>query len=105
MRSGKKFVWDEKKRQTNLEKHGVDFADAPYVLDGTVLTAESKICSTEKRFVSIGKYEDCTLVVVHTSLDEEPTRIISMRPASRQERRRYNNEISNRLEASEGGAG
>ncbi len=25
------FEWNEKKRQTNLEKHGIDFVDAIYI--------------------------------------------------------------------------
>jgi uncharacterized DUF497 family protein len=28
-----KLIWDEAKRQSNLLKHGLDFADAPEVLD------------------------------------------------------------------------
>ena len=27
------MFWDEIKRQANLEKHGLDFADAPMVLE------------------------------------------------------------------------
>lgn len=29
----KKLIWDETKRQTNLKKHGLDFADANIVLE------------------------------------------------------------------------
>jgi uncharacterized protein len=28
-----RFEWDEEKRQSNLDKHGIDFVDAEQVLD------------------------------------------------------------------------
>ncbi len=28
------FEWDENKRQANIEKHGIDFADAVKIFDG-----------------------------------------------------------------------
>ena len=32
------FLWDERKRQTNLRKHGLDFRDVPDVLEGDTIT-------------------------------------------------------------------
>jgi hypothetical protein len=32
-----RFEWDEEKRQTNLRRHGVDFADAVQIFDNDVL--------------------------------------------------------------------
>jgi uncharacterized DUF497 family protein len=34
------FAWDEAKRQVNLCKHGLDFADASAAFEGTTLTFE-----------------------------------------------------------------
>jgi uncharacterized DUF497 family protein len=54
-----KIVWDEAKRLTNLDKHGLDFADVIYFEWETALitTAHSK------RFKAVGRYEDGIAVV------------------------------------------
>jgi len=39
------FEWDENKRVSNLEKHGIDFADAI-----TVLEDENRISKIDKRY-------------------------------------------------------
>ncbi len=33
------FEWDEAKRELNLSKHGLDFADAPNIFELPMLTA------------------------------------------------------------------
>lgn len=49
------FEWDEQKRQSNLRKHRIDFADAVTALDDpgalTMLDDES---DEEDRFVTLG---------------------------------------------------
>lgn len=35
-----RFIWDETKRQTNLNKHGLDFADAEQVFAGPMAIFE-----------------------------------------------------------------
>ncbi|MBR6900719.1 MAG: BrnT family toxin [Synergistaceae bacterium] len=30
------FEWDENKRQINIEKHGIDFADAVKIFEGFI---------------------------------------------------------------------
>ena len=35
-----RFIWHEPKRQANLKKHGVDFADAERVFTGPTFTFE-----------------------------------------------------------------
>jgi hypothetical protein len=32
-----KFIWDEAQNETNIRKHGLDFADAHEVFDGPIL--------------------------------------------------------------------
>ena len=77
-----RIVWDEAKRLTNLAKHGLDFAD----LD-TGFFAEAALGPTDKgRFVAIGEWAEITITVVF--LGAEAISVISMRPASRKERRR-----------------
>ena len=49
------FVWDEKKRASNLERHGVDFADAVgALLDPFSVTREDPDAEGEARFVTLG---------------------------------------------------
>jgi len=84
------FEWDPAKAAANLEKHGVDFADAVSVLsDDFALTVQDPDSESEERFVSLGTdaYERL-LVVVYTWRDER-IRIISARRATGRERRRY----------------
>ena len=79
-----KIVWDEPKRLTNLAKHGLDFAD----LD-TDFFAEAAFGLADKdRFVAIGEWAGITITVVFRALGAEAISVISMRPASRKERRR-----------------
>lgn len=36
------FIWDEQKRQINLAKHGLDFADAHKVFAGAIILFEDQ---------------------------------------------------------------
>lgn len=50
-----KYTWDEAKRQSNLRKHRLDFADAEIVFDGLTLTFEDdRFDYSEQRFITIG---------------------------------------------------
>ncbi len=83
-----RYEWDEKKRQTNLEKHGLDFIDAPLVLEAeekAVFPARSEL---EERFKAIAPVGETYLVVIYTERNPK-IRIISFRPAKRKERQRY----------------
>lgn len=84
-----KFEWDRKKAVTNFTKHGVDFADAVGVFyDDLAITITDELLS-EERFVTVGQdFLGRILVVVHCSRSEN-IRIISARPATRQELRQY----------------
>jgi hypothetical protein len=79
-----KIVWDEPKRRANLEKHGLDFAD----LNETFLTMRSSFRPIT-RAVAIGVSIRGVVVVVFARLGREGVSIISMRPASRNERKLY----------------
>ena len=84
------FEWDETKSRANVAKHGVSFETASRIFEGPVLTkADARRDYGEVREISIGAVEATTiLAVVHTDRSGR-TRIISARPAKRQERRRY----------------
>jgi len=78
------------KATSNLEKHGVDFADAVGVFeDEWALTVKEELVEGEQRFVTLGTdFLEQVLVVVYTYRGEE-IRLISARKATRTERRAY----------------
>ena len=86
-----KFEWDENKQQQNQQKHKISFEEATTVwTDPLALIAPDPTHSvTEKREWIIGQsYESRVLVVVFT-IREETIRIISARPASKSEKKKY----------------
>ena len=85
------FEWDEHKRQNNLRKHGIDFADAVEVFyDDLACTMEDPDHHGEQRFILIGiDAFQRVLVVVYTQTDAHTIRIISARAATAAERRHY----------------
>jgi uncharacterized protein len=82
------FEWDEQKRQSNIEKHGIDFVRAREIWGGPRLEILFLKRNTEYRHVVIGKTEDQVLTVVCTQRGQK-YRIISARPAHRKERESY----------------
>lgn len=85
------YEWDEAKRQENLRKHGVDFADAIAALeDPLALTRDDPTAVGEIRLVTLGRSDiDRVLYVVWTARDPDAIRIISARKASPGEARQY----------------
>ena len=76
------IVWDEPKRQTNLARHGLDFAD----LDEWFFLEAVTVPAKEGRHMAIGHLGNGTIAVVFALLGTEGVSVISMRPASRKER-------------------
>ena len=77
-----RFTWDEKKRRQNLRDHGLDFVDAPRVLEGVTFTFEDdRFAYGEERFVTLGFLGGIAVSMVHT---ETATliRVISFRKAT-----------------------
>jgi uncharacterized DUF497 family protein len=82
-----KITWDEPKRLANLEKHRLDFADLNETFFDTALVLPSH--NSTKRWVAIGVNIRGVIVVVFARLGREGVSIVSMRPASRNERKLY----------------
>jgi uncharacterized DUF497 family protein len=84
------FEWDENKAQGNLEKHGVAFEEAaevffdPFYQAGDASTSDDE----EREFILGYSLSQRLLLVVHAERGER-VRIISARPATRAERRLY----------------
>ena len=83
------YQWDNNKAASNLNKHGVDFADAVSVFSDDFSTTVNDERFEEERFITIGiDAFGRVLVVVYTWRDNE-IRLISARTATRSERKQY----------------
>jgi len=88
-----RFEWDEAKRLTNIEKHGIDFADVPPMFDGDVFTIEDERFEYDEiRYITFGLLKFRVIVVAHTD-EEDVIRIISARKATQHEEKLYFKEI------------
>jgi uncharacterized protein len=81
-----KIVWDAPKRLANMARHRLDFASLTeeFFADALVISAKSG------RYLAIGKDVNGVISVVFATLGLEAISVISMRPASKEERRLYN---------------
>ena len=85
------FEWNSRKAASNLKKHGVAFEEASTIFEDLLsLTIRDPLHSDEEdRFITIGRsLTNRILVVVHVDRGDN-IRIISARPASGREKRRY----------------
>ena len=83
-------IWDPEKRQKNLAKHGLDFADARAVFLGAVFTFEDKRQSYgEQRLVALGMLGENVVAIAFTEPNDDVIRPISMRKATRNEQQIY----------------
>ena len=88
------FEWDEAKRQSNLEKHGVDFVDAALVLaDAPLILEDIRRDYGEQRCLALGERNGLLFVVAFT-LRNGAFRIISARRANTRERSSYEKRIA-----------
>jgi hypothetical protein len=85
------FTWDPEKDAVNRRKHAVGFHEAASVLEDPLSTTYPDPVHSrgEQRYVTIGRSrQGRTLVVAHADRSDT-IRIISARPATRRERRFY----------------
>jgi uncharacterized DUF497 family protein len=96
-----RFEWDEPKNLSNRRKHGVSFEEASAVfLDPLHISVQDRIEGGEMRWQTLGLVQGLLLLTVaHTVREKrddgmsiEVIRIISARPATGKERRRYEDE-------------
>ena len=84
------FEWDPKKAASNLDKHGVDFADAAVSLDDPLaLTLPDPDAEGEERFVTLATDPSGQVVVTIFVYAGDNRRLIYARKASPGERKRY----------------
>ena len=75
-----KFTWDEEKRKSNIEKHGLDFDLAKQVINShnTVIVSDLKYDYGEDRKIAYADVDGVKMCVCYV-LREDSYRIISMR--------------------------
>lgn len=84
------IAWDKAKRAANLDKHGLDLADAWMVYASPCkITVESSRKGEERKLdLALVEVMEVVLALVYVERADE-VRAISLRRASRQERRMY----------------
>jgi uncharacterized protein len=84
------FVWDEAKRKSNLEKHWLDFKDAHLVYDnpGKCTYDSSHLGEHRLMDLAVAVVRGRLLALIYTVRGSD-VRVISFRPASREEREQY----------------
>ena len=93
-----KFEWDENKRQSNLRKHGIDFQEAYEIFNNPMLRRiDNRFDYGEDRWTVLGMTHKCVVLFVYTELDEETIKLISIRKATKNEKKTYEKYLANRL--------
>lgn len=84
------FEWDSHKADDNLRKHGVSFETAcEAFFDPFVLWLDDEVVEGEMRETIIGMTVDWRLLYVVYAMRGDTIRLISVRKATRTERKRY----------------
>ena len=82
------FEWDEAKRLANLEKYGIDLADAALVFDGRPRVTAVARRGSEERYVSVALVRGKCRTAVWTWRADH-IRLISFRRSRREEEDTY----------------
>jgi uncharacterized protein len=85
------FEWDHDKAAGNEGKHGVSFVEASTVFndDYAVTAYDPDHSDNEDRYIMMGMSSNARLIIVSFTDRDENIRIISARPASKAERKDY----------------
>ena len=84
-----KYQWDKTKAASNLQKHGIEFADAVSVFSDELAITIPDNRFDEERFVTIGTDVFGRILVIVFTWRSEDIRLISARLAERRERKQY----------------
>ena len=96
-----RFEWDEDKNRQNIRKHEVDFADAEEMFGGIFLFwPDLRKDYGESRWIGMGTNSGRTAVVAFAERGPDTIRIISLRKATRRERKQYEKAVEDELETS-----
>ena len=91
-----RFTWDPRKAAANLRKHRVGFPEAATAFGDplSITVPDPDHSGVEERFLLLGRSERGRLLVVsHIERPADEIRLISARPATRPERRQYEEDV------------
>jgi hypothetical protein len=90
-----KFEWDEHKRASNFEKHGVDFLEATEAFDDEFgfVFFDDRHGENEERFILIGMTRAARLLLIVHTWRSDVIRLISARPTTLKERELYDEQF------------
>jgi uncharacterized protein len=84
------FDWDEAKNDENIRKHGLDFLDAWEIFTRPMLEYfDQRREYGEVRHVAIGILRKYIVTLVFTRREDDTIRVISLRRARKDERRKF----------------
>lgn len=92
LRTNINFEWDPEKERVNIQKHRIDFKTAAQVFDdiNRFVRYDENHSIEEDRYIATGLCKGCFIVVtVVFTVRLETFRIISARPATKEERKEY----------------
>ena len=96
-----KLKWNDKKRESNRQKHGLDFLDADFVLLSPYRFDLESTRNGEQRIQSFAYVFDVLMVLTVVYVPgEEWQHIISFRPAKRSEKDIYYDWLENDFDES-----
>ncbi len=91
------YDWDEAKRRENLRKHGVDFAIVEeFDWDHAVTFEDLREKYGEQRWVAFAPIAGTLHALVFAERGGDMTRVISLREATKREKKLYAKEISSK---------
>ena len=88
------FEYDIAKSLNNYAKHGIDFEESKLIFDDIELvefSAKDRPAKEERRWMCLGRYKGhvWTVLITYRGTHDEHTRLISSRPAERNEEAMY----------------
>jgi uncharacterized DUF497 family protein len=93
-----RFEWDKAKPRANLEKHSLDFADAPEIFAGEMVIAlDRRLDYGEARFIGFGLLKGRVMAIICSRRMPDLIRVISLRKANQGGQRRYEQAVTDRL--------
>jgi len=87
-----RFVWDPRKDEINLAKHGLSFEESTELFNCGIDYLEiydEAHSENEDRFIAVGPIRRGVIVVAYTEPEDDVLRLLSARMATKNERRRY----------------
>jgi len=85
-----RFEWDERKNESNIEKHDIDFNDASLVFSAPMrVISDTRFEYGEDRSIGFGILDNRVVIVAFTEPEEDVIRVISIRRALPHEQKRY----------------